>query len=146
MYLLIKHSKNYDLNAWIVGIWKPLIRDLTFLQRIPETPGLLFHQNLAHFYGVRRYSLLVYFSLPFLKIFLFLRTFGFMFPTLRWNFLACYLWWEFLLFLHMSWHLTGCRGFQICACKNSLNQRQQLRLAANFSMTSGWLFAVWSLT
>lgn len=100
MYLFIKHSNNDYLNLWIVGIGKSLIRYVTFLQRkdiSSEAGSFLWCKEMLT------------------SCVLFLKgLFVFRFQLFSWNFLAACLWWQFLLFLHKSWNLTGCHRFKMC--------------------------------
>ena len=123
MYLFTKHSKNDYLNLWIVGIGKSLIRDVTFLPRIPETWGLR--------YLIRSWLIfMVQGDAHFLCV-VFKRTFCFPFPTFQLELSNC------LSLVAVSplpiQVMEPHRMPQIqdvCVCKDSSNVRQRLDPAA----------------
>ena len=129
--------------------WKVIMRDLTFLQRIPETGASGVSLEAGSFLWCKEMfiSCMFPFALCFLKDFLFSVS-----DCSVGTFWLPVFWWEFLLFLRKSWNLTGCHGFRMCACKSSSNRSQRLkkkfffywrivvlRCSVSFCCTAKWI-------
>lgn len=118
MYLFIKHSKNDYLNLWIVGIGKSLIRDVTFLQRIPETQGLRYLTGSWLIFMVQG-------DAHFLCV-VFKRTLCFPFPPFQLELSSCL---SLVAVSPLPTQVVELHRMpqiqDVCACKDSSNLRQR---------------------